>query len=116
MVALLVLAYGYAFNQVPFFDGKLTNYFLLMDMAPILLMALPMTLIIITGEIDLSVASMLGLSAVVTGLLIHDHHWSVPAAGAVALLVGLLAGALNGFLVAYVGLPSLAVTIGAIRN
>ena len=114
MVALLVLAYVYAFNQVQFFDGKLTNYFLLMDMAPILLMALPMTLIIITGEIDLSVASILGLSAVVTGLLIHDHHWSVPAAGALALVVGLLAGALNGFLVAYVGLPSRAVTIGTL--
>jgi rhamnose transport system permease protein len=114
MVGLLVLAYVYAFNQVEFFDGKLTNYFLLMDMAPILLMALPMTLIIITGEIDLSVASILGLSAVVTGLLIHDHHWSVPAAGAVALVVGLVAGTLNGFLVAYVGLPSLAVTIGTL--
>jgi rhamnose transport system permease protein len=114
MVALLVLAYVYAYNQVPFFSGKLTVYFLLMDMAPILLMALPMTLIIITGEIDLSVASTLGLSAVVSGLLIHDHHWSVPAAALVALLVGSLAGALNGFLVAYVGLPSLAVTIGTL--
>jgi len=114
MVALLVLAYAYAYNQVPFFDGKLTIYFLLMDMAPILLMALPMTLIIITGEIDLSVASTLGLSAVVTGLLVHDHGWSLPAAALVALVVGLLAGALNGFLVAYVGLPSLAVTIGTL--
>ncbi len=114
VVAMLVAAYVYAFNQVPFFDGKLTNYFLLMDMAPILLMALPMTLIIITGEIDLSVASMLGLSAVVSGLLIHDHGWSVPAAGLAALVVGFLAGALNGFLVAYVGLPSLAVTIGTL--
>ena len=114
MVALLVLAYVYAYNRVPFFDGKLTVYFLLMDMAPILLMALPMTLIIITGEIDLSVASTLGLSAVVTGLLVHDQGWSVPAAGVAALVVGLLAGALNGFLVAYVGLPSLAVTIGTL--
>ena len=51
-----------------------------MDIAPILLIALPMTLIIITGEIDLSVASMLGLSACVPGLLVHDHGWSVPAA------------------------------------
>ena len=114
MVALLVIAYAYAYANVQFFDGKLTVYFLLLDMAPILLMALPMTLIIITGEIDLSVASTLGLSAVVTGLLVHDHHWSVPAAGAVALAVGVLAGALNGVLVAYVGLPSLAVTIGTL--
>jgi rhamnose transport system permease protein len=114
MVLLLALAYVYAYNRVQFFDGKLTIYFLLMDMAPILLMALPMTLIIITGEIDLSVASTLGLSAVVTGLLVHDHGWSVPAAAVVALVVGMLAGALNGFLVAYVGLPSLAVTIGTL--
>jgi rhamnose transport system permease protein len=114
MVALLVIAYLYAYNEVAFFFGPLTNYFLLLDMAPILLMALPMTLIIITGEIDLSVASTLGLSAVVTGLLVQDHGMSVPVAAVVALLVGLAAGLLNGFLVAYVGLPSLAVTIGTL--
>jgi rhamnose transport system permease protein len=114
IVALLVISYVYSYSQVPFFSGKLTNYFLLLDMAPILLMALPMTLIIVTGEIDLSVASTLGLSAVVTGLLIKDHGMSVPAAAVVAIAVGLLAGALNGFLVAYVGLPSLAVTIGTL--
>jgi rhamnose transport system permease protein len=114
MVALLVIAYGYADNQVQFFSGPLTNYFLLLDMAPILLMALPMTLVIITGEIDLSVASTLGLSAVVTGLLVQDHGLSVPVAGVVALVIGLAAGLLNGFLVAYVGLPSLAVTIGTL--
>ena len=39
---------------------------------------------------------------------------SIPVAGLVALLVGVLCGALNGFLVAYVGLPSLAVTIGTL--
>jgi len=114
MVALLAIAYIYAYNNVEFFDGPLTNYFLLLDMAPILLMALPITLIIITGEIDLSVASTLGLSAAVAGLLIHDHGFSLPMAALVALLVGLVAGALNGFLVAYVGLPSLAVTIGTL--
>jgi rhamnose transport system permease protein len=114
MVALLVIAYAYAYSQVPFFSGKLTIYFLLLDVAPILLMALPMTLIIITGEIDLSVASTLGLSAVVTGVLVQDHGFSLPAAALVAILVGMAAGALNGFLVAYVGLPSLAVTIGTL--
>jgi rhamnose transport system permease protein len=113
-IALLVVAYLYAFNEVEFFYKPLTDYFLLLDMAPILLMALPMTLIIITGEIDLSVASTLGLSAVVTGLLIQEKGMSVPEAGVIALLVGVGAGALNGFLVAYLGLPSLAVTIGTL--
>src|ERR1700761_9638351 len=96
MVVILVIAFVYAVNEVAFFSGQLTLYFLLLDMAPILLMALPMTLIIITGEIDLSVASTLGLSAVVTGLLVKDHGMSVPTAALVALVVGLLAGALNG--------------------
>ena len=50
----------YSERNVEFFDGPLTFYYLLLDIAPILLIALPMTLIIITGEIDLSVASVVG--------------------------------------------------------
>ena len=73
-----------------------------------------MTLIIMTGEIDLSVASTMGLSAVVMAMLHFEAGWSVPAAAAVAVVVGTLCGAVNGFLVAYVGLPSLAVTIGTL--
>jgi rhamnose transport system permease protein len=72
-----------------------------------------MTMIIVTGEIDLSVASIVGLSSVLLGTLV-DHGSSVPVAAAVALVAGLACGALNGFLVAYVGLPSLAVTIGTL--
>ena len=113
MIALLVAIWLYALNNVLFFDGPLTITFLLQDMTPILLIALPMTLIIITGEIDLSVASVVGLSSVLVGVL-HQDGWSIPAAGLAALVVGLLCGALNGFLVAYVGLPSLAVTIGTL--
>jgi rhamnose transport system permease protein len=72
-----------------------------------------MTLIIITGEIDLSVASIVGLSSVMLGVL-HDNGLSIPLAALAALLLGAACGALNGFLVAYVGLPSLAVTIGTL--
>ena len=72
-----------------------------------------MTLVIITGEIDLSVASIVGLSSVLLGVL-HDGGMPIPAAALLAILVGVLCGALNGFLVAYVGLPSLAVTIGTL--
>jgi rhamnose transport system permease protein len=73
-----------------------------------------MTLVIVTGEIDLSVASVVGLSSVLVGLLHQDAGMSIPAAGAVAIVVGAVCGAFNGFLVAYVGLPSLAVTIGTL--
>ena len=114
VIALLVAVFAYATANVDNFDGPLTMYYLLLDMAPILLIALPMTLIIITGEIDLSVASVVGLSSVLVGLLHHDAGLSIPVAGLIAILVGAVAGAFNGFLVAYVGLPSLAVTIGTL--
>ena len=113
VIALTAAVILYSLANVPNFDGPLTVKFLLQDIAPILFIALPMTLIIITGEIDLSVASIMGLSSVVLGVL-HQGGMSVPTAAAVALLVGLACGALNGFLVAYVGLPSLAVTIGTL--
>ena len=79
----------------------------------IAIMALPMTLIIIAGEIDLSVASVLGLTSVVLGLLWQSGHPMWLAIG-VALLVGLVAGCLNGVLVTTLALPSLVVTIGTL--
>jgi rhamnose transport system permease protein len=54
-----------------------------------------------------------GLSSVLVGVL-HEGGLPLPAAGLLALLAGALCGAFNGFLVAYVGLPSLAVTIGTL--
>jgi rhamnose transport system permease protein len=113
VIALLVAVYLYSRSEVPSFDGPLTIYYLLLDAAAILLIALPMTMIIITGEIDLSVASTVALSSVLVGDL-HQHGMSIPMAGLIALVVGALCGAFNGFLVAYVGLPSLAVTIGTL--
>ena len=113
VIAALVAVILWAIYFVPFFGNQLTMTFLLLDIAPILLIALPMTMVIITGEIDLSVASVVGLSSVLLGSLVN-HGWSVPAAMVVALLAGIVCGLLNGFLVAYVGLPSLAVTIGTL--
>lgn len=95
------------------FATPLTVGFLLLDVIPVLLIAMPMTLVIVSGEIDLSVASIVGLSSAVLGVL-WAAGWSMPAAMAVCVLVGLVAGAVNGFLVAVVGLPSLAVTIGTL--
>jgi len=79
----------------------------------IAIITLPMTLIVISGEIDLSVASTLGMSSAVLGYL-WLHGWPMSAIFAVVLVVGAAAGALNGFLVTRIGLPSLAVTIGTL--
>ena len=103
IIAALVLVYAWSWLNVAYFDSPLTLFNLFRDNAAILLIALPMTLVIITGEIDLSVSSTLAVSAAVTGVLVKDYGMSVPAAALIALLVGLLLGALNGVLVAYAG-------------
>ncbi len=110
ILGLIVVAI-YASITVNNFSSQITLYYLLRDITPILLIALPMTLIIVTGEIDLSVASVLALSSVTFGLMIQAG-WSAPLAIAGTLVVGLVCGSINGFLVTAVGLPSLAVTIG----
>ena len=87
--------------------------FLLLDVVIIALIALPLTLIVITGEIDLSVASTVGLSSAVMGKLWFAGlplETIIP----IVLLLGAVLGAFNGFLVTKVGLPSLAVTIGTL--
>ena len=76
-------------------------------------MALPLSLIVITNEIDLSVASMLGLSSSLLGLL-WEYKLAMPLAIVICLVVGALCGALNGFLIVRFRLPSLAVTIGTL--
>jgi rhamnose transport system permease protein len=83
------------------------------DMAEIALMALPLTLIVITAEIDLSVASVLGLSSALMGEL-WNAGWPIEAIIPFCLLVGALCGAFNAVLITRVGLPSLAVTIGTL--
>ena len=78
-----------------------------------IIVALVMTLIIINAEIDLSVASVMGLAACVLAAL---HEAGVPVALGIsaALLTGLACGVFNGIWIAYVGLPSLAVTLAGL--
>ena len=76
------------------------------------LLALALTPVIITGGIDLSVGSMMGLAAVVLGGLWRDAHLPIMMAAVVAVLLGLLGGGLNGLLITRLGLPPLIVTLG----
>jgi rhamnose transport system substrate-binding protein len=76
------------------------------------LLALALTPIIITGGIDLSVGSMMGLSAVVLGALWRDAHLPIGIAIAATLMVGLLGGALNAVMITRLKFPPLIVTLG----
>jgi len=75
--------------------------------------ALTMTFIIISGEIDLSVAAVLALCACAFGWL-YQNGVSTPLAIVLTLGLGALCGAFNGMWIAYLGLPSLAVTLAGL--
>lgn len=75
------------------------------------LIVLPMMMLLITRDIDLSVASTLALTSVIMGLLLQAGLALAPAI-ALTLIAGALLGAFNGFLVTVVALPSLVVTLG----
>ncbi|WP_189108539.1 ABC transporter permease [Streptomyces camponoticapitis] len=83
------------------------------DVSEIALIALPMTLLVVAGQVDLSVASMLGLSSALAGSL-WQAGFAFELIVPVCLLAGAVGGLLNGWLVTRVGLPSLAVTIGTL--
>ena len=111
VVVILILVIGSAASP-DFLTGN--NLFNLgLSNGEIAIMTLPMTLIVISGEIDLSVASILGMSSALLGVL-WARHWPMLAIFVVVAVVGLAAGALNGLLVTRLRLPSLAVTIGTL--
>ena len=80
--------------------------------AEIGLLALALTPVIVTGGIDLSVGSLLGLCAVVLGVTWRDAGWPIGAAAAAAVVAGVVGGGLNALLVARLGIPPLIVTLG----
>ncbi|HEY8024434.1 MAG TPA: sugar ABC transporter permease [Burkholderiaceae bacterium] len=76
------------------------------------IVACGMAFVIIAGEIDLSVGSLLGLLGGVAAVLDVSHHFPLPLTVLLALCCGLLLGVCNGYLTAYVGIPSFIVGLG----
>jgi rhamnose transport system permease protein len=113
LLGILIVVVAFNVSQSPFYlsVGNIINSFQLSIEK--IIVALIMTFVIINGEIDLSVASVMGLAACV---LAASWERGVPAEIGIllALLAGLLCGLINGFFVAYVGLPSLAVTLAGL--
>jgi rhamnose transport system permease protein len=80
---------------------------------PAAIVALGMTLVIVTGEIDVSVGSNVGLCAATLAVAI-EQGLPIEAAMACGVAIGALAGLFNGLVVAFAGLPSLVVTLGTL--
>ncbi|MFD4710909.1 multiple monosaccharide ABC transporter permease [Streptomyces sp. NPDC058430] len=77
----------------------------------ILILAIGMMIVIIAGHIDLSVGSITAFTGALAAVLMVTHHWSWPVAALVVLAVGAVAGAMQGFFIAYLGIPSFIVTL-----
>ena len=84
-----------------------------LDLSEVALMALPLAMVIVAAEIDLSVASVLAVSSALMAYL-WNHGQPVETMIPICLIAGALCGAFNGLLVTRLGLPSLAVTIGTL--
>lgn len=111
--ALLVAVFVVGLGSTDGFASGENLAFAFNDIAEVALIALPMTLLVVAGQVDLSVASMLGLGSALTGAL-WEAGWAFEMIVPVVLLAGVAGGLLNGWLVTRVGLPSLAVTIGTL--
>lgn len=114
VLLLLVVMVGAVSVVNPAFlsGGNLRD--VLVQAAPVLIVACGLTFVIVTGEIDISVGSLMGLCAAVLGTLASPDrlHLGVPAAALLTLLLGTGVGALNGLLVTCGHVPSLIVTLG----
>ncbi|TCO54276.1 ABC transporter permease [Actinocrispum wychmicini] len=113
VIVVTVLVVVIASGAVDNFGTGRNFTFLMLDLLPIALVALPMTFIIVTGEIDLSVASTLGLTSAVMGSM-WNTGMSIESIIPLCIVLGGVLGALNGFFVTVLKLPSLAVTIGTL--
>ncbi len=107
--SILALVIVLAFAAPGYFSGENLADLFLANM-PVLLIALGMNLVILTGQIDISVGSMFAVCGIVAGVLAKSGM-PVVAAGLGAVAAGLAMGAVNGALVAYVRIPSIVVTL-----
>src|SRR5205085_6948349 len=110
LVVLLVVTVLIGNGLSPYFLTPFNLSLMVQSFVEIAIMSLSMTLIIIAGEIDLSVASVLGLASV---MLVITWNAGLPLwlDIIIALVVGAVAGLINGLLVTRLGLPSLVVTL-----
>lgn len=111
-VAVMILALAIAATAIsPFFLTTANLKNVVIGMSFELVVAIGLTLVLISGGIDLSVASVVALSAVVIAL-VFDAGGSVPLAMLAGMAAGAVVGVINGGLIAYVGLNPLITTLG----
>ena len=109
---LFALLFGFGSVSYDAFFSPQVFLNLLIDNAFVMVVAIGMTFVILTGGIDLSVGSIVALTTMVTASLVEHHHWSIWAVVPLVLLMGSLFGMLMGTLIHCFRLQPFIVTLG----
>ena len=113
LASLLVIWTFFALTEPAFLSAR-NIHFLLMQSAVVATLAVGVTVVLLVGDIDLSIAAVSGVSAAVLAVLITNAgvpaHVAVPA----ALLAGTFLGLVQGIVVAFAGIPSFVVTLAGL--
>ncbi len=113
ILVAIALVFGLTYLKNPSFASGASVQQMLAGPSIIIMLAVGETLVIVTRNVDLSVGSVLGLSAYLTGdLFVHNPHLPVILALLAGMLAGLTCGVVNGVIVAYARVPALVVTLG----
>ncbi|UZF95808.1 ABC transporter permease [Bosea sp. NBC_00550] len=114
-IALIAMILVMTWDQPDAFASADNFFNITRNFAFIGIMAIGMTAVILTGGIDLSVGSIMGLAGVVSGLVLQaEGHWLLAIFA--GLLTGAAVGVVNGVLISYVGLPAFVVTLGMLSG
>lgn len=108
-LALIVVLFQILTDGVLLRPGNVSN--VIQQNGYILILAIGMVIVIISGHIDLSVGSIAGLVGAISAQLMSKNDVPWPAAIVICLIIGALIGAWQGFWIAYVGIPSFIVTL-----
>jgi simple sugar transport system permease protein len=109
---LLVIMYAYGSYRYSF-DGQVApNLFI--NNSYLIVAAVGATFVILSGGIDLSIGSLVGFSAVLTGLLVTNHHWPLALAAVAVLVVGAAGGLLMGCMIHYFRVPPFIATLAGL--
>ena len=111
VLVLIIIAGIAATNFSPYFLTAANMKNVVIGMSIEMVVAIGLTVVLLSGGIDLSVGSVVALSAVVIALAFNEGA-SIPVAIIAGMLSGLIVGLVNGLLIAYVGLNSLITTLG----
>ncbi|KGT90877.1 autoinducer 2 ABC transporter permease LsrD [Enterobacter cancerogenus] len=110
LLVLEILLFGWANPRMLNIE---TLLFSTSDFITVGIVALPLTLVIVSGGIDISFASVTGLCAIALGVMLQSQ-WPLPLALLCTLILGFLCGCFNGFLILWTGVNPLVITLGTL--